>query len=191
MAHPRTGRNSIADLIGTSAKEARGFGSPGAWSLGHLYGELLKSALGLNLVHVPPRGPSLAAELLAGAIPLGIDHLAPQVAHFASGTLVPLAVTSRQRSPLAPEVPSIEDFGHGKLALENLCGLCAPARLPSGHVARLTSACQHALAQPEMQKKLAAAGLTQAVTPGTVFAQRIREQAALLAPAVRSAGVRA
>lgn len=191
MAHPRAGLNSITDLTAPSGRDARGYGSAGPGSLGHLYGELLRSALGLNLVHVPPRGPSLAAELLAGAMPLGIDHLAPYVTHFASGKLVPLAVTSRQRSPLAPEVPSIEDFGHGRLALDNLLGLCAPARLPTGHLARLTSACQQALAQPEVQKKLAAAGLAQAVVAGSAFAQRIREQAALLAPAVRAAGVRA
>ena len=78
---------------------------------------------------------------------------------FKSGQLVPLAVTSAQRSPLMPEVPTIVELGQPKLVLENFFGLSGPAQLPAPVVAKLHAACNEVLVMPEIQKKLAELGI--------------------------------
>jgi tripartite-type tricarboxylate transporter receptor subunit TctC len=73
----------------------------------------MKKALGMNMVHVPYRGGApMTTDLIAGMIPVGIDVLTAFVPYFKSGQLVPLAVTSANRSPLVPDVPSVVEAGH-------------------------------------------------------------------------------
>jgi tripartite-type tricarboxylate transporter receptor subunit TctC len=190
IAPPRANLTSLADLEARARKEAVTYGSPGPLSLGHVYGELLKQTLKLNLVHQPARGPSLAQELLAGAPPLAIDLLPAYAPQFQSGQLIGIAVTSADRAAQAPDVPSVADFGYGKLVLENVFGLSTPAKLPSGHLARLAGACQQALALPDVQKKLAALGARPMPLASPAFTAVIKSQVALLGPVVRTAGLK-
>ena len=77
------------------------------------------------MVHVPYRGGApMTTDLIANVIPVGIDVITAYVPFFKSGQLVPLAVTSTQRSPLMPEVPTVVELGQPKLVLENFFGLC-------------------------------------------------------------------
>jgi tripartite-type tricarboxylate transporter receptor subunit TctC len=190
LSPPQANLTSLADLEARARSTPLAFATPGPLSIGHLYGELLKQALKLNLVHLPTRGRTVAQELAAGT-PLAIDMLPPHAAQLQAGQVNGIAVTSPDRSALAPDVPSLADFGHAKLALENFYGVSAPAKLPAGHVQRVTAACQFALAQPDVQKKLAALGLKPLAPGGGPLAQLVKSQAALLAPAVRATGLRA
>jgi tripartite-type tricarboxylate transporter receptor subunit TctC len=192
MANPKSGIKSLADLVAHAKKAGRlEFGSGGPASIGHIYGELMKTQLGLNMVHVPYRGGApMTTDLIAGVIPVGIDVLTAFVPYFKSGQIVPLAVTSTSRSPLVPDVPSVHELGQGKLVLDNFFGLSGPAKLPADIVGRLNAACNEILAQPDVKSKMLELGITTSPTTPAGFADFAKQQVGQLAPMVRNAGVR-
>ncbi|MDB5940756.1 MAG: Twin-arginine translocation pathway signal [Ramlibacter sp.] len=87
MANPKSGLKTFADLEAMARKQGRlDFGSGGPASIGHIYGELMKTSLGLNMVHVPYRGGApMTTHLIAGVVPVGIDVLTAFVPYFRSG----------------------------------------------------------------------------------------------------------
>ena len=192
MANPKAGLKTIADLEAKAKKEGRlDFGSGGPASIGHIYGELMKKELGVNMVHVPSRGGApMTTDLIAGFVPVGIDVITAFVQYFKSGQIVPLAVTSANRSPLAPDVPSVVESGHRKLVLDNFFGLSGPAKMPADVVARLNTAVNEILAGAEFRKRMVDLGITTSPVSQPAFAAFVKEQVAQLAPTVKGAGVK-
>ena len=192
MANPKSGIKTLADLEAAAKKAGRlDFGSGGPASIGHIYGELMKSSLGLNMVHVPYRGGApMTTDLIAGVVPVGIDVLTAFVPYFKSGQIVPLAVTSANRSPLVPEVPSVVEAGYRKLVLDNFFGLSGPPKMPADVVARLNAACNEILAQPDIAKRMLELGITTSPASPAAFTGFVKEQVGQLAPTVKAAGVR-
>lgn len=192
MANPKTGLKTFADLEAMARKSGRlDFGSGGPASIGHIYGELMKASLGLNMVHVPYRGGApMTTDLIAGVVPVGIDVLTAFVPYFRSGQLVPLAVTSANRSPLVPDVPSIVEAGHRNLVLDNFFGLSGPPRMPADIISRLHAACNDILAQSAVKQKMAELGITPSPVSQPAFAAFVKEQVGQLAPTVKAANVR-
>ena len=192
MANPQAPIKTVADLEAKARKDGRlDFGSGGPGSIGHIHGELMKKTMGVNLVHVPYRGGApMTTDLIAGVIPVAIDVITAYVPFFKSGQLVPLAVTSPARSPLVPDVPSVTEFGYRKLVLENFFGLTGPAKLPSDMVARLNTACNEVLTQPDIQKKLVELGITATPTSVAAFNTFVKDQVAVLGPTVKGAGIK-
>ena len=191
MANPAVGINTIVDLE-NAAKKAGGlqFGSGGPASIGHIYGEMMSRELGIKMTHVPYRGGApMTTDLIAGVIPVGIDVITAFVPYFKSGQIKPLAVTSSQRSPLAPDVPTVVETGHGRLVLDNFFGLTGPAKMPADVVARLNAATNEVLAQPDIKKRLLELGVT--TTPGTPadFTAFVRNQVSALQPGVKTVRV--
>ena len=192
MANPRAGIRTVSDLEAAARKAGRlDFGSGGPGSIGHIHGELMKKVMGVNLQHVPYRGGApMTTDLIAGVIPVAIDVITAYVPFFKSGQVVPLAVTGNERSPLMPEVPSVTELGYRKLVLENFFGLSGPAKLPADMVAKLNTACNEVLAQPEIKKKLMELGITGVPTSVAAFNTFLKDQVAVLGPAVKGAGVK-
>lgn len=192
MANPNAPIRTMADVESHARKAGRlDFGSGGPASIGHIYGELMKKEMKVNLVHVPYRGGApMTTDLISGVIPLGIDVLTAFVPYFKSGQIVPLAVTSSTRSPLVPEVPSVAELGYRKLILDNFFGLSGPAKMPTDVIARLNSACNEILAMPEIKKKMLDLGITTQPASPTTFTNYVKDQVATLSPAVKAAGVK-
>jgi tripartite-type tricarboxylate transporter receptor subunit TctC len=192
MANPKSGLKTISDLEALARKNGRlDFGSGGPASIGHIYGELMKKELALNMVHVPYRGGApMTTDLIAGVVPVGIDVITAFVPYFKSGQIVPLAVTSTARSPLAPDVPSVVETGHRKLVLDNFFGLSGPAKMPADVVARLHTAVNEVLASADIRRKMVELGITTAPATQPAFAGFVKEQVSQLAPTVRAAGVK-
>ena len=193
MANPASGIRNLNDLQAFARKDGRlDFGSGGPASIGHIYGELMKKELGLNMVHVPYRGGApMTTDLISGVIPVGIDVLTAYVPYFKSGQLIPLAVTSGKRSALVPDVPSITELGnYRKLVLDNFFGVTGPAKMPTEIVGRINAACNEVLTQTDIKKRMLDLGIT--ISPGTSanFTNYVREQVEVLAPAVKGAGVK-
>ena len=150
----------------------------------------MSKALGIKMTHVPYRGGApMTTDLIAGVIPVGIDVITAFVPYFKTGQIKPLAVTSAQRSPLAPDVPTVVETGHGRLVLDNFFGLSGPAKMPADVVARLNAATNEVLAQPDIKKRLLELGVT--TTPGTPadFTAFVRNQVATLQPVVKTVRV--
>jgi tripartite-type tricarboxylate transporter receptor subunit TctC len=104
--------------------------------------------------------------------------------------VVPVAVTSANRSPLAPDVPSVVESGHRKLVLDNFFGLSGPPKMPADVVARLNTAVNEILASADIRKKMADLGIATSPVSQPAFAGYVKEQVAQLAPTVKGAGVK-
>jgi len=192
MANPKAGLKTMADLEAAARKAGRlDFGSGGPASIGHIYGELIKNTLGINMVHVPYRGGApMTTDLIAGIVPVGIDVVTAFVPYFKSGQILPLAVTSANRSPLVPEVPSVVESGHRKLVLDNFFGLSGPAKMPPDVVARLNAAVNEVLGNADVKKRMIDLGISASPVSQGAFAGFVKEQVAQLAPTVKGAGVK-
>ena len=191
MAHPAAGINTIVDLENAARKSGQmQFGSGGPASIGHIYGELMVRTMGIKMTHVPYRGGApMTTDLISGLIPVGIDVITAFVPYFKSGQIRPIAVTSAQRSPLAPNVPTVLEFGYRKLVLDNFFGISGPAKMPADVVARINAATNEVLAQADIRKRLLDLGVN--TTPGTpaAFTGFVREQVSALQPLVKSVRV--
>ena len=192
MANPAAPIKTMADVEAQARKTGRlDFASGGPASIGHIYGELMKKSMGVNLVHIPYRGGApMTTDLIAGVVPLGIDVLTAYVPYFKSGQLVPIAVTSAVRSPLVPDVPSVVEFGYRKLVLDNFFGISGPAKLPPDIVARLNAACNEILQSAEIKKKMLDLGITTSPASPTAFTGFVKDQVLALGPTVKGAGVK-
>ncbi|WP_218510208.1 tripartite tricarboxylate transporter substrate binding protein [Variovorax sp. dw_308] len=192
MASKPSGIKTYAEFEDVARKQGRmDFGSGGPGSIGHIHGELLKKTTGLNMVHVPYRGGApMTTDLIANTIPIGIDVITSYIPFFKGGQLVPLAVTSAQRAPLMPEVPTIVELKQPKLVLENFFGLSGPPRMPADVVARINSACNEVLVMPDIQKKLTELAIVAKPETLAMFNDFVKEQVAVLGPTVKAAGIK-
>jgi tripartite-type tricarboxylate transporter receptor subunit TctC len=192
MANPAAPIKTMADVEAQARKAGRlDFASGGPASIGHIYGELMKKSMGVNLVHIPYRGGApMTTDLIAGVVPLGIDVLTAYVPYFKSGQLVPIAVTSAVRSPLVPDVPSVVEFGYRKLVLDNFFGISGPPKMSLDIVVRLNAACNEILQSAEIKKKMLDLGITTSPASPAAFTGFVKDQVAALAPTVKGAGVK-
>jgi tripartite-type tricarboxylate transporter receptor subunit TctC len=152
---------SVAELIALARAQpgALSYASSGAGSTQHIAGEAFKHLTGTQIVHVPYKGSGPAlVDLIGGQVQLSFDTLPSVIAHLQAQRLRALAVTTATRSPLLPDVPTLAEAGVKGLSMSAWYGLYAPAGTPAVIVERLSKEVAAALAQPELVKKLAAAG---------------------------------
>ncbi|HRH90196.1 MAG TPA: tripartite tricarboxylate transporter substrate binding protein [Rubrivivax sp.] len=166
-------RAFIADLKANPGQ--RSFGSPGNGSSPHLATEMMKARSGTFAVHVPYRGAAPAlTDLLGGQIDFLFD---PGIAipHVKSGKLRMLAVGSPQRSPLFPDVPTLDELGLVGFDADTIFGFYAPAGTPEAVVARLNSEINRILATPALQERIQALGGVPAPMSPAQFAAKAAE----------------
>ncbi len=186
MANPKSGPASMKDL----GKFAN-FGSGGPGSIGHIVGEMAKDAMKVNMTHVPYRGGApMTTDLIAGTIPIGIDVITAYVPMMKSGQLKGLAVTSRTRSPLAPDVPTVVELGLPQLLAENYFGVSGPAGLPAEVTAKLSKALSDSVADPAIVKRFEELGITTVKMSSGEFAGFVVKQINDWAPAIKAADVK-
>jgi tripartite-type tricarboxylate transporter receptor subunit TctC len=135
------------------------FGTSGVGAASHLAGELLKKLAGVDFTVVPYRGtPQAVADLTAGRVDFMIDSQTLLAPLARDGQVVPIAVTTPERSAMLPDLPSIADAVPG-FSSSSWQALYAPAGTPLPAIVRLAEGCATALAQPATQRRLADAGL--------------------------------
>ncbi len=166
------------------------YASGGNGSAGHLGGEMFKAKAGFFAVHIPYNGgaPSQLA-MLSGTVDYTLDNLATSGANIRAGKVLPLAVTTLQRSPLLPDVPPMADLYPG-FEIDTWWGLIAPAGTPVDVVARLNKAFVAALEAPDVKARFLGL-LTEPVssTPEQ-FAQLIRREHARYEGVVKASGAK-
>jgi tripartite-type tricarboxylate transporter receptor subunit TctC len=135
------------------------FGSSGNGGAPHLAGELFKRMAGIEMVHVPYKGLAPAiTDLLGGRIQLVFADVGLVTQHIKSGRLRALAVTSDERSPIVPEIPTVAESGLPGYRAATWYGVIAPAGMPPAVVQRLSSEMQKIMAMPEVRAQLVASG---------------------------------
>ena len=158
-----SGANSLADWIRRAKAEPQrySYASYGQGSSGHVMGEILKRAAGLDIPHIAYRGsPPAAADLLAGHVSASFGALSVLSPHVPSGRVKIVALTGTQRNPRFPDVPTFAEQGFPALNLEAFTGVLAPAGLPKPIANRLTQEIQRIVKGPELGAKLSDIGYT-------------------------------
>ena len=156
--------------------EARNFASAGNGTSTHLTGELINQQAGVRITHVPYRGagPGMTA-VIGGEVDSFIDNLPTALPQIRAGTVVPLAVTSRERLAELPDVPALSElgaeFGMEGFEAEAWFGLHAHRSASDAVVARMSAAAQAALADPALRRQLAERGTTPRGGPPEAYAR--------------------
>jgi tripartite-type tricarboxylate transporter receptor subunit TctC len=168
VVHPSLPVKSVPELV-EYAKARPGqinYASSGIGSLPHLSAELFCAMAGIKLVHVPYKGPSVAVtDVLSGRVPVYFNAIYASLPQVKAGKLRALGVTTAQRSPLAPDIPSIAEQGLAGFDMTNWYGLLVPARTPPAMVARLSEVVNQAMASPQLQELAQGSGMS--VAAGT------------------------
>ena len=137
------------------------YGSSGNGTNSHLSGELFKAQAGVFMTHIPYRGTGLVfTDMVAGQVHMLMDNYVTAQSNIRDGKLRVLGVTSLQRLPFMPDVPTLSEQGLKGFDVSNWFGIYAPKGTPADVVARVGTAFNQALQEPDLQKRLAALGAT-------------------------------
>lgn len=179
VVHPSLPIKSVKELV-VLAKRQPGritYGSGGAGSGPHMAVELLKHAAAIDLLHVPYKGAGPAfADLMGGQIQMMIATMSLALPHASSGKVRPLAITSAQRHPAAPGLPTVAESGVPNYQFDVWYGLFAPAGTPPPIVQRLNETAAKILQSAEMREKLAGQGLRTTSNSPHEFATHLRRE---------------
>jgi tripartite-type tricarboxylate transporter receptor subunit TctC len=179
--HPAVPAKSVAELISyAKANPAKlNFGSSGTGGLQHFAGEMFNHLAGVKMVHVPYKGGAAAiADALAGNIQVGFGTLLSSRAHYNAGRLRPLAITARQRSPQAPEYPTIAESGLPGYEVDQWYGIITSSKVPRPLVNKLAVAIAESVKSPETAQRFAAEGSTPVGSTPEQFSAHIRSEIA-------------
>ena len=167
------------------------FGSGSNGSAGHLAGELFKVETGTDAIHVPFKGGAPATQaLLAGDTQFMFDNLANAMAQVKAGKLKALAVTTAQRSPLVPDLPTMAEAGLPGFDISTWYGLFAPAGTPPAIVAKWNADVTRVLTAPDVRAKLIADGADPSPNTPEQFAQMIARELTKYARIVKVSGAK-
>ena len=194
VVHPSVNVTTLKDFI-AAARANPGkfnFGSGGAGSALHLYGELFKTAAKVDLVHIPYKGGGdNMAALLGGQVHMNItQYQANVIALIKSGKLRALAVTTEgKRSPALPDVPSMSEAGVSGMAIYSWTGLLAPAGLSKTLTYKLHGEVVKMLAVPAVQERFAAQDAELVGSRPEAFSKLLASEIQRWAGVIRSAGI--
>jgi tripartite-type tricarboxylate transporter receptor subunit TctC len=186
MANPKSGPAALKDLT-----KVETFGSGGPGSIGHIVGEMAKAAMKIKMTHIPYKGGApMTTDLVAGQIPVGIDVITAFVPMVKDGRIKGLAVTTKARSPLLPDVPTVTELGFPQLVAENYFGVSGPAGLPKEVTDKLSAALAAIVADPAIVKRFEELGITPAKMGSAEFSGFVAKQVADWQPAIKAADLK-
>lgn len=167
------------------------FSSAGIGASSHLATELLMSSAGLDMMHVPYRGGAPSAQaVLAGETKMSFVDAVTALPHRQAGTLKMLAVSTAQRTPLAPDVPTLQEAGVAGFESSTDMALMAPANLPAPIVARLTEAVQASVNDPAFRQQIIAQGAMPVGSTPAEFATYWTQESEKWATVIRVRNIR-
>ncbi len=135
------------------------YASAGSGSSAHLAGEVFKKAARVNLTHIPYKGSGAAmADVIGGQVPLMFDALTAAMGHIQGGRMVALAVSSEQRSPILPDVPTFQELRMPEMNLSTWHGMWAPKGTPAAVVKKLNAEIARIVALPDVREKIRGLG---------------------------------
>lgn len=173
-----TGWKTLKDLVAAARGRPNqiAYASSGQGSIQHLLGELFTQSLGVDLLHVPYKGGGQAVnDLVSGQVPVGVLGAAAVLPHIRSGKLVALAVSTRQRSPMLPDTPTLAEGGAGDVDVPQWSALFAPEGTPAAVIARLRRSIEESLAEPALQQQFQKAAMEPGGSAPEAFQQRMQQ----------------
>ena len=193
VVHPSVPAKSVTEFI-AYAKANPGklnFGSGGPGTTPHLAGEMIKTVAGIQVTHIPYKGGAPAlTDLVAGQIQLMCENIPGTLPFAKAGKLRALAVTDLKRSPLLPELPTLDEAGLKGYQIVGWNGLFVPAGTPQPIVNRLNAEVVKALALPDVKDRLATLGADAVGDTPQHFAVFIKAEIPKWAKVVKDAGLK-
>lgn len=191
VVHPSVqGRNLKEVAAYLRANPDKSYGTSGPGSMVHLWTELFKQVEGVQIQHIPFKGAAPALqELVVGRIEMMLDQLSTALPHIRSGRLRAVAVTTPERVPAIPDVPTTREQGYPQLETTNWNSLFGPARLPPAIAERLHAEALKAVRHPDVMKRLHDLAAEGAGTSPAEFDKLFRGQIAQWTPVVKRLGV--
>lgn len=195
VIHPSVPVTTLKEFIAL-AKSKPGqlnYASSGNGSSGHLSGQLFKTIAGVDITHIPYKGASTSiTDLIGGHVDMAIVSLSSVTAHLQSRRLRALVITSARRSALMPDLPTFAEAGLKGIEISGWYGVVVPAGTSKDIIGRLHSDITRVLAQPDVVRTLAAAGLeTMPPNSPEEFTAHLRTEIAKWAKVVKASGARA
>jgi tripartite-type tricarboxylate transporter receptor subunit TctC len=192
IVHPSLPAKTVKELVALA--QARpgqlDYASAGTGSSAHIAAELFRMVAKINITHVPYKGNGPAmADLLGGQIALMFNNLAPSVSQVKAGKLRALAVTGEQRSPVAPEVPTMAEAGYPGVVFMLWVGLLAPAGTPADIIAKLNAETVKATQLREVGERLSGEGAEPYATSPAQMADIMRRETAKWAEVIKVANI--
>jgi len=193
LVNPKVPANNLKEFM-AYAKSRPGqvnYGSAGNGGISHLVPEMFKTATGLFMVHIPYRGSAPAfTDLMAGQVQFMAESI-PQAANYhKQGKVRALAVTSKERNPALPDVPTVIEAGIKGFEVVGFYGFLAPAGTPKDVVAKLSDAFKQVLSNPEIKTRMISQGADPAFLGSDDFAKFLAVETPRWAAAVKASGAR-
>src|ERR1700744_46838 len=192
LVQPSLGVKSVADLVAL-AKQKPGelnYGTAVVGSSNHLATELFDRKAGIKMTHVPYRGTSLAvADLVAGHVQVVFADPVSALGQVRGGTVIALAVSSKERSPVAPDLPTIAESGYPGFDAVGWHGIMVPAGTPPAIVARLNTEIVKALKDPDIAKLIEQQAIQIGGDTAQAFAAFLKQDSALWKDVAHEANV--
>ena len=194
VVHPSLPVNSLKDLIALAKRQPGklSYSSAGVGSSNHLAGALVQHEAGVDVVHIPYRGASPAlVDLMAGQVQLSFQTLPSVGPNVKSKRLKPLAITSRKRSAVFPEVPTAPESGLKGFEVSAWYSLLVPAGTPRAIIERLNAETLKALKLKDVTERLEIEGAEAAGTSPEEFGEFMRAESAKWGRVVKLSGMKA
>ena len=191
IVNPALGVKTLADLIayGKKTGEKLTYASPGAGTNGHLVAEYFAHRAGLGVEHIPYRGAAPGVlDVVAGHLRFGSMTWTTASGHIRAGTVLPLAVSSNERLPDQPDVPTLKELGYPELVCTTWFSLSAPAGVPAAIVDKVNREVIKALGRPDVQKRLAQDEMISEPMTAAQFTQFVQSELDRWRPIARHAG---
>lgn len=184
---------TVAELIALAKKEPKRvtYGSAGIGSANHLSGALFESLANVDMLHVPYKGSSpLLTDLLGGRIDIAFDSYAVYQEHINSGKVRALAVSSKSRMGVLPQVPTLDEAGLKGYEVSNWLGVLAPAGVSKEVLGKLHASLGRAMATPALRSQLIALGIEPTFNTPDEFAALLRTERPKWAEIVKRSGAK-
>ena len=193
VTQPGLAAKSLREVIELSKKQSGGlsYGTSGTGGTPHIAGELLAQRTGAQLTHVPYKGGGQAmTDVLGGSIPLVYTAVAGAHGHVKSGKLRAIAVSSAQRTPALPDVPTFIEGGVSDFVVNSWVGLLAPAKTPAAVVQRLNTELNAVLNDPVVKDKLQTLGIDASPGSPDQFGEQLKRDLSRYGQVVKAANIR-
>jgi len=183
---------TVAELIALARAQPGklSYASPGVGTPQHIAGEVFKTQLGLDIVHVPYRGANFT-DVIGGRITMTLQNAGALLATVREGKLRGIAMTARNRSPNMPELPTMMEAGVPDFEVTSWFGLLAPAGTPAPIIAKLHKQAVEIVQHPFMRENYGKIGLDVVTDPPDAFAAIIRADTLRWAKVIKDAGIKA
>jgi tripartite-type tricarboxylate transporter receptor subunit TctC len=194
VLHPSVPARNLKEFIALvkSKPGQMTMATAGTGTSNHLVGELFQLSAGIRMTGVPYKGSGPALiDLIGGQVDSHVDQLTASMAYIQSGRIRALAVTTDQRAPLLPNVPTLAEQGLKGFDATTITGLLAPAGTPKEIIDRIHAAVVKVTAQPAIRERFAALGATTLGNTPAEFAEYIRQDYAKWQKVVAAANIRA